>query len=145
MSDLERFKSWVAGFEGMPAEFSIDYTHNVPGTGAIFPNGMVEVARRQNLLGETTVTNQLNFALYYAFHKNEGDDATAKLNAEWVMAFQRWVQAQSVAGLAPVFGNVDTGDEAIKAQNGSYYEPPDSGVGLYYVIVTVQYKTYYGG
>lgn len=144
MTDLERFRDWVLTCPDVPPEFAIDYTNEVPNTGAIFPNGLVEVSRREDVLGNVTVHNQYNFALYYVYEKNEGDDVTAKVNQDFVMAFQLWIQEQSARKLAPTFGNRDTAQEIIRAQNGALYDTPDSGVGVYYVLVSVQFTKYYG-
>lgn len=61
-------------------------------------------------------------------------------NASWVMDFQRWVQKQSVLGLAPVFGD-SPADERIIAQNGVLLDADQDGtVGIYMVQITATYK-----
>lgn len=144
MTDIERVRSWINTFEGIPEQFKIDYTSEVPNNAGLFPSGLVEISRRENVWGETTVTNQYNFGLYCVFPKPEGEDDIAKQNADWVMDFQKWVQEQSVRKLAPTFGNFEPETETFKAQNGTLYEIKDAGVSMYMVLLSAQYKNFYG-
>ena len=102
------------------------------------PSGLVEIERRSDLLGNVTVENQYNFGLYYVFEKAPEDDVGATVNADWIMDFQEWVQAQSVTGAAPVFGDVPR-DERIMAQNGVLYEATE-GLATYMVQLSVRFK-----
>lgn len=142
MTALEKVRRWIATFPeySILNEFQVDYTDQVPANGGIFPNGLVEVDRREDLLGNITVTNQYNFGIYCVFEKSPGDDAGATVNAGWVMSFQEWVQAQSVLGLAPRFGNTG-GREVVQAQNGALYEADGEGTATYLVQLSVQFKT----
>lgn len=142
MTALEKVRRWIATFPeySILNEFQVDYTDQVPANGGIFPNGLVEVDRREDLLGNITVTNQYNFGIYCVFEKSPGDDAGATVNAGWVMSFQEWVQAQSVRGLAPRFGNTG-GREVVQAQNGALYEADGAGTATYLVQLSVLFKT----
>jgi hypothetical protein len=120
------------------SRLDIDYTDKVPNSGGLFPSGMVEVSRRSDLLGNVTVTNQLNFALYTTLEKWEGSFD----NAEWQLGFQQWVQAQSALGLAPTFGD-EPRTETITAQNGQLYSADDEGTALYVVQINVTFTKYY--
>ena len=95
------------------------------------------------ILVNVTVSNQYNFGLYIAVEKIPGDGAGAAYNADWVLDFQRWVQSQSVAHLAPTFGNVEQKQERIKAQNGELYDTDQDGVGLYIVALSAEFKEKY--
>ena len=140
MTALEKVKNWLATYPEFDilGNFRVDYTDRVPDNGGIFPSGLVEVQRRQDLLGNVTVTNQYNFGLYYVFEKAPGDDAGAAVNADWIMDFQEWVQEQSVTRQAPVFGDVP-GDERIMAQNGVLYEADEEGTATYMVQLSIQF------
>lgn len=116
----------------------IDYTDNVPNSGGLFPDGLVEISRRKDLLGNTTVTNQYNFALYTVLEKSPDEDYGATLNAEWQMAFQEWVQEQSVNGNAPVFGD-EPRTESITAQNGTIYSAEGEGYAIYAIQLSVTF------
>lgn len=143
ISDLEKVREWLKGFDGLPSEFAIDYTNEVPGNAGLFPNGLVEISRKENIVGDIVVTNQYNFAIYMVFPKMQQEDIQATINAEWVMNLQKWVQEQSVKGLAPTFGNVAQEQEQMKAQNGMFYGSKDDGAGLYMITLTAQFKQEY--
>lgn len=138
MKDLEKIKAWVATYPGFDilSEFQVDYVdHALPGNAGILPSGLVEVERQSDIVGHVSAINQYNFGIYCVFAKAPGDGAGAAINADWVMDFQTWVQAQSVQGLAPVFGDVPRA-ERITAQNGVLYET-DEGAGTYMVQLSV--------
>jgi len=145
MTDLEKIREWIATFPDFDilGQFQVDYTDSIPANGGIFPSGLVEVDREEDIVGNTTVQNQLNFGLYYVFTKSPGDNTGATVNADWVMNFQRWVQSQSITGAAPTFGNIDTDEEQIKAQNGVLYEATDEGTATYMVQLSVNFTNYY--
>lgn len=141
MTPLEKLKNWLGTYPGYDilSTFRVDYTDQVPNNGGVYPSGLVEVERRKDILGNTMVTNQYNFGLYYVFEKSPGDDTGAAVNADWIMDFQEWVQEQSALGLAPVFGDVPL-DEKIIAQNGVLYETDEEGTATYMVQLSVQFK-----
>ena len=76
MTALEKVKDWLGNYPGFDilSTFQVDYTSEVPGGGGLFPAGLVELGRRRDILGNTTVENQYNFALYYVFEKAPGDE-----------------------------------------------------------------------
>lgn len=140
MTALDTIREWLNTYPGHEdlQGFHVDYTDRVPNNGGLFPSGLVEIQRRKDILGNISVTNQYNFALYYVFAKAAGDDEGAAVNADWVMDFQLWVQAQSVCGLAPKFGD-DPRTETVSAQNGVLFENDEAGVATYAVQVSVQF------
>lgn len=140
MTPLEKIREWLATYEGFDilGQFQVDYTDQVPANGGVFPSGLVEVGRRTDIFGNTTVENQYNFGLYYVFAKAPGDDAGATINADWIMDFQEWVQAQSITGAAPIFGDVPC-DEKILAQNGVLYDATGEGLATYMVQLSVRF------
>ena len=83
-TDLARVRAWIATFPGYDilGAFHCDYTDQVPSNGGVFPSGLVEVSRTEDILGNVTVVDQYNFGLYYVFEKTPGDDAGATVNAE---------------------------------------------------------------
>lgn len=143
MTDLEKLRAWISTYPGYDilSEFQCDFTDQaVPGNAGLFPSGLVEVERRSDIMGNITVTNQYNFGLYCVFAKPSGDDIAATVNADWVMGFQRWVQEQSVLGLAPLFGDVPR-EERMMAQNGVLFDADkDETVGIYMVQLSATFK-----
>lgn len=140
MTALEKITNFIKSYAGADIlrDFQVDYTDQIPANGGIFPSGLVEISRKTDIFGNVTVTNQYNFGLYYVFEKAPGDDAGATVNADWLMDFQEWVQARSVLGEAPVFGD-DPLQEKITAQNGVLYSAEDEGLATYMVQVSVRF------
>jgi hypothetical protein len=136
MTALEKMRAFVASYpdHDILARLDVDYTDKVPNAAGLFPSGLVEVSRTRDILGDVTVENQLNFALYTTLEKFE--DGTD--NAEWQLAFQEWVQEQSALGLAPTFGD-EPRTERIQAQNGQLYSADEEGTALYAIQISVNY------
>ena len=102
------------------------------------PDGLVEVRRSRDIVGDTTITNQYNFGLYCVLEKAPNDDVGAAKNADWIVDLQEWVQEQSATGAAPVFGD-DPRAERITAQNGTLLQADGEGTGVYVVQLSVQF------
>lgn len=141
---LEKMRDFVASSPGADAlaGFAIDYADRIPDTAGLFPSGLVEVSRHCDMLGNRWTENQYNFALYTVLTKAPGEDAGATLNAEWCMAFQEWVQEQSVLGMAPTFGD-EPMTERITAQNGAIYSADAEGVAVYAIQISVSFTRRY--
>lgn len=144
-SVLARLREWLATYPGydLRGNMMVDWLDKIPGSKSLRPGGLVEVSRAEDILGNVTVSNQYNFGLYIAVEKAPGDGEGAAYNASWVLDFQRWVQAQSVAHMAPTFGNIDQLQETVKAQNGELYDTNEEGVGLYVIALSVSFKERY--
>ena len=142
MTPLESITKWIQTFPQYDIlnHFRVDYTDQVPSNGGIFPSGLVEVSRTPDVTGNVLVQNQYNFGLYYVFEKAPGDDTGATINADWIMDFQEWVQAQAILGEAPQFGDRTT---AIKAQNGALFEAEHEGTATYMVQLSVNFEKEY--
>lgn len=145
MSDLERLREWLKKCPQAScfANWNIDYTDQMPGIFGIFPAGLSEIGRKRDIVDNLTVTNRYNFAIYLVMQKAPEDDIQASFNAGWVMQFQNWVQEQSLLHRAPVFGNIDTDQEVIRAQNGALYEAEESGTAMYVIQLSAEFKKYY--
>lgn len=140
MTALEKIREFVGEYPGTDIlrDFQVDFCDQIPFNGGMFPSGLVEVSRKKDILGNTTVTNQYNFGLYFVFEKAPGDDTGATVNADWIMDFQEWIQEQSAMGLAPTFGDVPS-REKITAQNGVLYSADGEGTAMYMVQISVQF------
>ena len=150
MTDIEKIRAWIKDFvsestgDGIPLNFQVDFTNEIPQNAGLFPTGTMEVRRSEDVLGNITVTNQYNFSLYAVFVKPNDVDEISTKNAVWAMDFQRWVQEQSIKKLAPTFGNIDTHEETIRAQNGMFYGSKEDGAaGIYMITITATFKNYY--
>lgn len=140
MTALEKITGFIKSYPGADIlrDFQVDFTDQIPANGGIYPSGLVEVSRKEDLVGNVTVTNQYNFGLYYVFQKAPGDNAGAAVNADWVMDFQEWAQERSALREAPAFGDVPE-RERIMAQNGVLYSSEGEGLATYMVQLSVQF------
>lgn len=144
-SAIQKVRDWLATYPGYDilGHFGVDYTDQVPNNGGIYPSGLVEISRSEDLLGNVTVRNQYNFGLYYVLSKSPGDDVGAQINADWLMGFQQWVQEQSIRKRAPTFGNIEQDEETLKAQNGVLYDADAEGIAVYMVTLSVEFTQYF--
>lgn len=142
-TDLQRLRDWLATYPGYDilGSFRVDYTDQLTG-GGLFPQGLVEISRSEDILGNVEVRDQYNFALHLMLPKAPGDDVGATINADWLMDFQRWVQEQSASGMAPRFGNTEA-QEIVKANSGALYDTDREGMALYVVTLTAEYTMRY--
>ena len=140
MSALKKIREWLQTFPGNDslASLQVDYVPAELGSGSIAPSGLVEISRKSDILGNITVENQYNFGLYYVFAKSTEDDEGSTQNADWLMDLQEWVQAQSITGAAPRFGD-EPFTEQIRAQNGSIYGADEEGTAIYMVQLSVNF------
>lgn len=140
MTDLEKVQAWLLTYpqweEGKL--LYVDYTDAVPGNTGLYPGGLEEVSRKSDVLGNVTVQNRYHFALYRVVTAAEDNAA----NAQWLMEFQKWVQGQSAAGLAPQFGD-EPARERIRAEKGKLKEVSQTGTGTYVVTLTAEFVKYY--
>lgn len=144
MTALEKMRAFVEAYPDFDilGELAIDYTDQVPNNGGLFPGGLVEISRRHDVLGNVTVTNQYNFALYAVLAKSPDEDDGATYNAEWLMDFQQWVQRMSVTRQAPVFGD-EPRMEQITAQNGSIYSAEEEGTAIYVIQISATFEKHF--
>lgn len=140
MSALNKVIQWLNTFPGSERlqSFQVDYYTDDPENGSIAPAGLVEISRSKDILGNIHVCNQYNFVLYYTFPKASTEDEGAEENAEWLLAFQEWIQEQSVIGSTPVFGD-EPAEESIKAQNGAIYDATEEGTATYMVQLSIEF------
>lgn len=140
MRDLEKLRQWVMSFPRWEDEslLYIDYTGAVPGNVGLYPAGLEEVSRTEDVLGNVTVLCRYRFSLYRVSSGQE--DGT--INALWLMDFQNWVRDQSLRGLAPAFGD-DPAKEQIRAEKGRLKNGSQTGTGVYCVELTAEFVKVY--
>ena len=139
MTALETVRDWIKTFPDFEilSAFQFDFTDQIPQNGGIFPNGLLEINRTEDILGNVTVQNQYNFGLYYVFEKSPGDDVGALVNADWIMDFQEWIQERSARKNVPQFG-----DKTLyaQAQNGTLYDASEEGTATYMVQLSIVFE-----
>ena len=140
MSDLEKIRTWLLSYPkiAMAQGLKVDYYSESPAGSSIAPSGLQEISRSEDILGNITVENQLNFALHFVFEKSPEDDVGATENAEWLLELQQWVQSQSILRKIPAFGD-DPKSETVKAQNGELAYADADGTAIYTVLLSVNF------
>ncbi len=144
MTDLEKIKSWLLTYPETERlqSFRVDYLTRDLESGSIRPSGLMELSQTEDLLGNVTVANQLNFGLYYVLSKTVDDEVGTQDNAQWVLSLQQWVQQQSIRHLAPTFGDNPL-KERMTAHSGVLYAENEDGTATYLVQLTANFtKTY---
>lgn len=144
MSDLEKVREWLLTYPtpGPLLDLQVDYYAAQPENTSIAPSGLVEISRKEDILGNVTVQNQYNFALNFIREKPADGDEIATANAEWLMDLQRWIQEQSILKKTPTFGDIPE-KEQIKAQNGELAFAYEEGVGEYVVLLSINFTKIY--
>lgn len=140
MDNLEKLRQWLLRYPqwGEGWHLYVDHTDAAPGNAGLYPGGLEELSRKEDVLGNVTVKNRCAFTLYrVATGQQDG-----KYNAAWLLDFQDWVQQQSAAGLAPQFGD-DPRRERLWAQKGKLKTANQTGTGLYAVTLTAEFVRYY--
>ena len=140
MSDLEKVRTWLLSYPKIDRiqGLGVDYYSTQPNNGSIDPSGLVEISRKTDIIGNTTVQNQYNFVLYFVLAKSPEDNEGATENADWLLDFQKWIQEQSIRRQAPTFGDEPL-SETISAQNGKVDAADEEGTGVYSVQLSINF------
>lgn len=139
MTALEKMTAWLQTFPLWQEErLHVDYLDAVPGNAGLYPGGLEEVSRREDVLGHVTVQNRLHFMLYRVTPGQQDNGE----NSRWLLEFQAWVQKQCALGLAPCFGD-DPTQEKIRAEQGKLKSASQTGTGKYAVAITAEYVKFY--
>lgn len=139
MQDLEKISRWLSTFPQWDSEaLYIDYTDGSPGNSGLFPLGMEEISRKEDVLGNVTARCRYRFSLYRVAAQQEDGEK----NARWLLEFQRWVQQQDAARLAPQFGDEPV-QEHVWAERGKLSKIPQPGSGVYGVTLIADFIKHY--
>ena len=135
MTVLDKLISWLQTFPLWEGEKTcVDSLMSTPGSVGLYPRGIREMGRREDVLGNVEVVNRLQILLCRV---TAGEDDRAE-DAAWLLALQDWVRQQSAAGLAPRLGDVPE-KEWIRAEQGRLKTPVQTGTGRYAVTITAEY------
>lgn len=137
MSELEKLQTWLKTFPLWDGSLSIDVTDAVPGGMGLFPKGLQELSRREDVLGNLTVRYRWNFAL----HRNQ--TAQMQDNAQWLMELQKWAANQCRQGLAPRFGDAAQ-HEQLRIYEGKLAYRKEGGSG-YTALLSVDFTKIFRG
>ena len=138
MTALEKMVQWLKTFPLWEDDLHIDDLGAAPSNTGLYPGGLEEVSRRKDVLGNVTVVCRLHFLLYRRTARQQDNGESSR----WLLQLQDWVQKQSAAGLAPVFGD-DPQKERIRAEKGKLQEASQTGTGKYAVAITAEFEKQY--
>lgn len=140
MDVLKRLQAWLTTFpkweEGKL--MYLDFTDGVPGNQGLFPQGQEVLQRKEDVLGNISLSCRYHFALYRVAAGQEDQQE----NARWLMEFQDWVQQQDAMGLAPKFGDVPEKSH-IRAEKGRLSGRKQAGSAMYVVMLTADFTKLY--
>lgn len=137
MSDLEKLKAWLQTYPHWQEQILVDVTQAVPGGIGLYPKGLQELSRREDVAGNLVIRFRWSFSLHRIA-------VCGQDSAQWLMAFQQWVFNQCRQGLAPRFGDVP-GQEQIRACEGSLISRKQGGQTGYTVLLTADFSKIYRG
>lgn len=137
MTELEKVSQWLQTFPEWTGSLTVDYADAVPGNTGLYPKGMTELSRREDVLGNVRVRCQYAFCL----RRVAAPDIE---NAQWLLSLQQWVQQQAIRGLAPVFGD-EPHEERIRAFDGKLQQRAQVGSEHYTVMLTVEFTKIFRG
>lgn len=128
---LEKLRQWLETFPKWDAALQFDDVDAVPGSSGLYPMGLTELSRRENVLGNVMVRCRETFLL----RRVAGQSAE---NAQWLEDFQNWVMEQDTLGLTPQFGDVPE-SQRLRASEGKLDSQKQVGSTLYTVKLTAEF------
>ena len=134
---LEKMVAWLQTFPRWEGTVQIDCLDALPGDTGLYPKGLTELSRREDVQGNLWVHCRHDFIL----RRNASASAD---NARWLLDFQDWVMEQERLGLAPKFGD-DPKTERIRAISGQLHSHAQVGSALYSVQLYAEFTKIYRG
>lgn len=138
MTKLERVRQWLQTYPQWQGDLTVDILPAGPGHAGLFPGGVEELSRKEDILGNRQTRCRLQFVLWRQIGTME-DNA---VHAAWLLDFQQWVRQQSLAGLTPQLGDVPA-HESLRAEKGSLQKISPTGIGTYSVTLTAEFTKLY--
>lgn len=131
MEMLEKLRQFLLGFSGWDEAPSADYGEDGPGQTGLFPGSWEAVTRRKDLAGNTQTEYLARFTLRRRLQP--GQDG-----AQWLLDFEKWLQARETAGAIPQFGDVPAA-EKLRIHKGEFKQIPRLGAGLCTVTLIAEF------
>lgn len=137
---FEQLLQWLARCPALTGiALRVDDLPPAAGTGALFPKGVEQTDRWQNLLGQVTARQKMQLVLRLNLPFVPGDTELTAQTARRLLELQAWVAEQSAAGLAPQLGNADPMQETLTAGAARLEQANDEGSAVYTVTLTAHY------
>ena len=132
---LDTLTQWLRAYPKWEGTLQLDYAEHVPGSSGLYPRGITELSRREDVLGNVSIRYSCLFLLRRAA-------GTREENARWLLDFQNWVAEQDRLGLAPKFGN-EPKTERLRAFDGRLDSHTQAGSSLYTVHICAEFTKLY--
>ena len=132
---LDRMRTWLQTFPRWEGTLQLDYADGVPGNCGLFPRGITELSRREDVLGNT----KIRYGCAFVLRKTA---AAGEENARWLLEFQNWIAEQDRQGLAPQFGD-EPKSERLRAYEGRLEKHAQTGSALYTVQLSAEFTKLY--
>ena len=130
MEILEMVRRWLLTFPGWEgADIAVDRLGAAPGALALYPKGMEERGRMEDVLGNEKRFLRCGFSLRWVGHTPGDTDGALAL------ALQQWVLEQSAQGLAPRLGE----HTLWRGELGRHTGGKGPGTGVYEVNLTADF------
>ena len=133
-SILQAMIQWLKTCPIWEGQLFVDFHDGNPGSVGLYPAGVEEIDRREDVLGNVTARYRCHFELL-RITAGQQDNTGA---AVWLLQFQEWVRQQSRLGLTPTFGQ-EPAREQIRAEKGKLKSASQTGTGAYSVHLTAEY------
>ena len=138
MTELEALRAWLRTFPGWDSRLEVDLCDSIPGCTGLFPKGLQELSRREDVLGQLTIRYRWSFTL------RRSAAGSSEENARWLIELQKWAAQQSRLGLAPRFGD-DPRQEQLRICEGSLVSRQQAGSIGYTALLTADFTKIYRG
>ena len=132
---LETITGWLRTFPGWEGDLQLDDMDVLPGSNGLYPRGMTELSRREDVLGNLQIRYSWGFLL-------RRTDADREAAARWLLQLQDWIARQDALGLTPQFGD-EPATQRIRAFDGRLHSRQQVGTALYTVGLTVEFTKNY--
>ena len=127
MEYLEKMEQWLRRFPLWQGELCTDVTDPKTGSIGLFPLGVTQLSRREDLLGRVMTRYKAEFALRRRDVRSSG--------ASWLLELQSWAMGQK----SPGFGD-DPDRETIRVEKGKLVSPSQTGIATFEVKLTVEFE-----
>ena len=110
VTELEKMRAFLLSYPAWEEGKLLYIDRCDGGENGLFPEGVEEISRKRDVLGNTRVHCRLRFLLYRSAAQRAED-------AAWLLGFQKWLAEKSIRGEAPHFGDVPS-EERLRAEKG---------------------------
>ena len=126
MAYLEKMRRWLQQFPLWQGELATDCTGPKTGLSGLFPLGVTQLSRQEDLLGRVKTRYRAEFLLRRCDIRQEG--------SLWLLELQSWAMGQK----SPGFGD-EPETETLRAEKGRLVSASQSGTATFEVKLTVEF------